>query len=208
MQVKQGGGLSRKKEKMIIRKWNKDKEDIRLESWFWRAKDGLHLRRLLRNLCLWRKIGVNKSKKVEGSFREEVSAFEGAQGRSKGGKSVGEPRPHRAHRDEERDPVTEVHSDGGSDEVNPDHPLGLLCHNFSLGCPSGDHRAAETLMSSGWWELQVWDRKERPLWGHRLGSWKLVDGMCETTQGRGHCGMSRRPSTDFPATPTLRGSRN
>lgn len=32
--------------------------------------------------------------------------------------------------DKERDLVTEVHSDTGSDEVNPDHPLGLLCHNF------------------------------------------------------------------------------
>lgn len=39
--------------------------------------------------------------------------------------------------DEERDPVTEVHSDRGPDVMSPDHPLGLLCHRLEAEgrCP-------------------------------------------------------------------------
>ena len=55
MQVKEDGGLSQKKEEMIIGKWNKGKEDIELESWLQR-KDSLCLQRLLKKPSPWGKI--------------------------------------------------------------------------------------------------------------------------------------------------------
>lgn len=104
---------------------------------------------------------------------------------------------------EERDPVTEVHTDRGPDVMSPDHPLGLQFHGFSLGYFRYPHRAPRTLMSSPLMSNgSCSSETEKPCWTHRLRSWKPTDGMCETTQGSGHCERIRGPSTEFSATPT------
>lgn len=84
---------------------------------------------------------------MKGPFREEVFPGDSRDGVSRGKWAK------QSCVDEERDPVTGVHSD----EINPDCPLGLLCHKSSLGStelevPAGHQ---DTLMSSGWWQLQV-----------------------------------------------------
>lgn len=76
---------------------------------------------------------------MEGSIREEGSASQGHKGSVVGGWPMGS----QGHLEltecvgEERDPVTEVHTDGEPDVMSPDHPLGLQFHRFSLGYTSG-----------------------------------------------------------------------
>ena len=80
---------------------------------------------------------------------------------------------------------------------------------LNLRCLQG---IQDPLMSSGWWQLQVWDRKESTklemeyFW--RVGSWQVTVEATEMCQTIPRCEKRRGPSPKFLGTPALRGGRD